>query len=32
MDSSSSGQEPVEGLCEQSNEPSDSVKYCEILK
>jgi hypothetical protein len=32
LDSSVSGQEPVEGCCEHGNEPSGSVKCWEILE
>jgi hypothetical protein len=32
MDSSGSGQGPVEGSCEYGNEPSSSIKCWEIRK
>jgi hypothetical protein len=32
LDSTGSGQEPVEDSCEHSNEPSGSIKYWEILE
>jgi hypothetical protein len=31
LDRSSSGQGPVEGSCEHGNEPSGSIKCCEVL-
>jgi hypothetical protein len=31
LDSSGSGQGPMAGFCEQSNEPSDSIKCWEFL-
>jgi hypothetical protein len=32
LDSSGSGQGPVAGSCEHSNEPLGSIKFCEILE
>jgi hypothetical protein len=32
LDSSGSGQGPVEGSCEHCNEPSGSIKFREVLE
>jgi hypothetical protein len=32
LDSSGLGYGPAEGFCEHGNEPSGSIKFCEILE
>jgi hypothetical protein len=32
LDRFGSGQGPIEGSCEHSNESSSSIKYCDVLE